>query len=559
MFAICAFLVGNALADSISAGDQPLLTDVKVAVLEHTIRWGSNYDATETIQLNLDVYEHQARKAAAYGAQLMVTPEYGITGYPGGDREWWWPFGTDIPEHTGHLNPCEDRVIPLPNVLRRLSCMAKQYKLAIVASLIDMKDCSRNMSYPGCRSSRDGWLLLNTDVVFDSDGVFLAKYHKTNKWGEHPVDAPADCKAVTFTPRAIALTFGLFTCADLIHSWPTLHLVSQGVRHFAMPLGWTNEMNQFQPLGWLQSWSRMNNVSLLAANARDKGKETGSGIFSRGEVVSTAYSITGELDELLLSSIPRLPPQESPPKVCPRSAGRAKIPQHSWSTVRLDMTPGVHIASRCSVSEDGEENPLCCELHYEVTATGDDGGGYVLAVLNGRDAAPGIAPWIAQTCAVLPCVEKRIAPDGNAYTYSEFLDYFGRHDGQEQWRRSLPADQKSCLEYPARRVAQKGIQSFGGFAALKLRGNFSSTTTVFPILMAGPQRLLPTSKLSNCESTQGRCVQFKGPFAAELFQLQLYGRLFMKDEGYPKCACGNRNVETWTASDGIENAHVEFL
>lgn len=285
------------------------------------------------------------------------------------------------------------------------------------------------------------------------------------------------------------------------------------------------------------------NVTLLAANAREKGKETGSGIFSQGEVVSKAYSINGELDELLLSSIPRLPPQESPPKVCPRPAGQLKIPQHSWSTVRLDMTPGVHNASRCSVAEYGAENPLCCVLQYEVATTGDDDGGYVLAVLNGRDAAPGIAPWVAQTCAVLPCVEKRIAPDGHAYTYAEFLKFFGRDDGQERWRRALPADQQSCLEYPARRIAERGIQSFGGFAALKLRGNFSSATTVFPVLLAGPERLLPTSNLIDCEPMNGKCVQFKGLFAAELFQLQLYGRLYMKDEGYPKCACGDRSVE----------------
>lgn len=295
------------------------------------------------------------------------------------------------------------------------------------------------------------------------------------------------------------------------------------------------------------------NVSLLAANARDMGKETGSGIFSSGEVISKAYSLNGELDELLLSSIPRLPLQESPPKACPRSDGYSKIPQHSWSMVRLNMTPGVHVTSQCSVAEFGAENPVCCELRYEATAIGDDGMGYVLAVLNGQDAATGITPWVAQTCSVLPCVEmdKHIALDGHAYTHAEFLDWYGVHEGQELWERSA---QQACLSYPAERIAKHGIQSFGGFASLELTGNFSNAATVFPILLAGPERVLPTAQLSDCQSTQGRCVQFKGPLAAELFQLQLYGRLYTKDQGYPKCDCSGNSVEQRLVVDAIEDA-----
>lgn len=279
-------LVGLALGLAAAGGDRAVEErSFTAAVLEHTHVLGSSPDVT--ISLNLDLYQKAVEKAARLGAQLLVTPEYGITGYPGSDRIAWFAYAADVPEVT------EPRVdlcarwsggAAVPRIVGRLSCMAREHRLALVASVIDRKDCARSPSYPGCDGSRDGSLLFNTDVVFDSDGALLAKYHKANLWGEYAIDAASDCRAVTFTPRALNVSFGVFTCADLIHAWPALHLVRLGVRHFVMPLAWSNEMAQMQAEGWLQSWSRVANATLLAANARSRGTETGSGIFSRGEV-----------------------------------------------------------------------------------------------------------------------------------------------------------------------------------------------------------------------------------------------------------------------------------
>jgi predicted amidohydrolase len=104
--------------------------------------------------------------------------------------------------------------------------------------------------------------MYNVDVVFDTDGTFLAKYRKLNLWGESYMSVPQNCPIASFQTGNI--TFGLFTCADLIYSYPALSLVEQGVKasadqscresltpnpasqNFIMPAAWSDEMAQMQ-------------------------------------------------------------------------------------------------------------------------------------------------------------------------------------------------------------------------------------------------------------------------------------------------------------------------
>jgi len=379
------------------------------------------------------------------------------------------------------------------------------------------------------------------------------------------VDAGVDCRAVTFRPKHFDVDFGVFTCADIIHSWPVLDMVSKGIRHFVMPLAWTNEMSQMQPLGWMQSWSRIMNVTLLSANCRDEGKETGSGIFSRGDAIAKAYSLSGEPDQLLVAPLPKLPHEELPPKPCPAPGGSESVSDDPWLTVQLDMSPGAHTTRACSKFHEAAMNPLCCELAYE--AKSEHGYGYVLAILNGKDEAEGITPWVAQTCAVLPCqeqrevddgymythqefldwygdegeeewasAERRLAEDGNAYSHAEFLDFFGASEGQQRWDIALRLGAgEECMTYPTETMAQEGATAFGEFISLDLQGNFSSEVTIFPIVLAGRDRLQSSEILQI--TSAGRRAVFSGSDAKELIQLQLYGRLYSRDKGYSKCPC----------------------
>lgn len=68
------------------------------------------------------------------------------------------------------------RFAPTP-VLERLSCMARNNSIYVVANIGDKKSC--NSSDPSCPS--DGRYQYNTDVVFDSEGKLVARYHKVKR------------------------------------------------------------------------------------------------------------------------------------------------------------------------------------------------------------------------------------------------------------------------------------------------------------------------------------------------------------------------------------------
>lgn len=59
-------------------------------------------------------------------------------------------------------------------VQERLSCLAKENSIYIVANIGDKKPC--NTTDPQC--PRDGRYQYNTNVVFDSEGRLTARYHK---------------------------------------------------------------------------------------------------------------------------------------------------------------------------------------------------------------------------------------------------------------------------------------------------------------------------------------------------------------------------------------------
>jgi len=489
-----------------------------VAVLEHEPLLGKS--ANETIQLNLDAYCSWAKEASRRGAKLLVTSEYGITGYnPAADRATYMKLSVDLPPtpENPDLNrwvPCRSGSAAAPEPLRRLSCMAKESKIAIVASLVDRTDCRGHPDWPSCQPSRDGFLLFNTNVVLDSDGAYLARYHKVNLWGESWMDASTSRQLATFTPKEIGVKFGLFTCADVIYSWPALHLVEQGVRHFAMPLAWSNEMAQMQPLGWVQSWSRVANATLLASNQWSRGIMSGSGIFSQGDVRASTYELDRTSDGLVVAPLPVLPDAPPapgavipPPAPAPAAAATASARPGASALVApapgpatsggpseggfawtwLDMSPGPRTARVCAA-----RGGLCCEVHY---AASEPGAGFVVAVLQGLDGmpgVPGVLPWTAEVCAVLPC------STGTA----------------------------DCMTYPTQAL-ESGPSVFGTFEWLRLRTNMSSDAKLYPVALAWPERLLPRSMLRWDAEAAELAVGSLG--TTQLVSLEIYGRRFSRD------------------------------
>uniref|UniRef100_A0A7M4FU94 Vascular non-inflammatory molecule 2-like n=1 Tax=Crocodylus porosus TaxID=8502 RepID=A0A7M4FU94_CROPO len=123
---------------------------------------------------NIDVLEVAIKEAAQQGAHIIVTPEDGIYGW-NFTREALYPYLEDIPDPQVNWIPCTNpqRFAPAP-VQERLSCLARNNSIYVVANMGDKKPC--NCSDPKC--PRDGYYQYNTNVVFDSQGKLVARYHK---------------------------------------------------------------------------------------------------------------------------------------------------------------------------------------------------------------------------------------------------------------------------------------------------------------------------------------------------------------------------------------------
>ena len=248
-----------------------------------------------TLALNVLLSSNVAEEAASRGADILVLPEYGLSGF-GSGRDAWVPFLEQLPQppNGAAAVPCNTpEEYKLAPSLVGLSCAAREHAIAIVANIGDLIYCDADPGYPGCDSSRDGRLQFNTAIAFDSEGRYVAKAHKQNLWGEAEYfDEPANCPLSSFqiTSRmGVAVDFGLFTCADLIYEFPPTGLLKEGLLNFVAPMAWSDEMAQMQALPSYQAWSLAKCINLVATNHRGPSM-SGSGAFSCGRVLAATFS-----------------------------------------------------------------------------------------------------------------------------------------------------------------------------------------------------------------------------------------------------------------------------
>ena len=380
----------------------------KIAVVEHRVilPCGSGSCGAQTKEANVGAFASYAANASRLGAQIAVFPEYGITGASSYPRSAWVSGGytETFPGATGteRVVPCDSSSASgafsaAPSV-RALSCAARRSSIAIVANLAE---------YDGTSG-----LMYNTDVVFDTDGTFIATYRKQNLYGEREMSTPLTprCAEVTFN-TTFGVRFGLFTCADLIYAQPAVRLlqappVGAGVRHFVMPTSWSNVDAQMQVSGYAQGWSLLagSGTSLAMANGRQDNAESGSGIWSGGVPLAYAYdtrsSATGqvlvaEVAESVAdgaAEVAEVAEAIAPlPAAAPRLAANLSrgTTRGDWSFVPLSA------GKLCSPSG------LCCSA----TVGGDTEAShdaFVIAVVDGVDGSGGTS-WSAHGCAILPC------------------------------------------------------------------------------------------------------------------------------------------------------------
>ena len=313
-------------------------------------------EAVQYMMYNLLSYEHYMEAGREEGVQIMVFPEDGLYGYFFLTRDQLFPFLEEIPDpHTQPGIPCGDASFSDRPILSRLSCLAQKYEMALVVNMGDKQKCENSSTDDDCPPN--GWYQYNTNVAFDSDGSLIGRYHKTHVYSAEKeiFDVPHPTPHITFN-TSFGVTFGTFTCYDILFCDPPLELLNMGIRNFIFPTYWGNSYPFYTSVGFQQGWSWRTGSNFLAANLHFPNKEsfvvdiglyaTGSGVYSRGSVA--ASYISGEnfspaTGQLLMAAIPKDPSLSSVPPITRPESQRGSEGQgrrvDAWNSATGDQEP----------------------------------------------------------------------------------------------------------------------------------------------------------------------------------------------------------------------------
>ena len=392
------------------------------------------------------------------GAQIVVFPEDGIIGAAYTTRESVLPYLEEIPDISKSkelVNPCAQSGFGHRPILRNLSCLARRFKTVLVANMGDVQSCT---GQPNCPS--DGRYQLNTNVIFETDGTLIAKYHKQNLYGPEKkyFDAGDPSSCVTFR-TSFGVTFGTFTCYDLLYSEPGNCLLEKGVQNFVLPTAWGNVFPFYVSIGVQQSWSLKHSINFLAANQHLTVPTvyygSGSGIYSSGssKYFISSYSLFESVRKVIIADIPMTPSQTSFKQngtvLDVSNIGMEGSRELTFKRL-TNLSAGI---IQISMSDDKMlQRSLQCTLEYSVESAGSNDF-YALGVYIG--VRPDDATFGYAVCSLVRC-NTDLASCGNPV---------------------------------------KGYGADTVFDTLKLSGTFPSTSTVYATAFQSGLKLLSPSQM----------------------------------------------------------------
>lgn len=219
------------------------------------------------------------------------------------------------PKHE-QCKPCNEKDFENRPILTKLSCLAKENGIFVVANMFDRQNCEFTQacdakSIESCTENinecpDDGNFYYNTNVVFNREGELVARYYKRHLYFEAELKSPDFPENVYFETD-----FGNFTtviCFDLIFKDSVDAVKKPDVANLAYPTYWMNHVPfLFFASSFQQAFAMTNKINLLAANVHDPRTGTlGSGIYS-GDKGALIYTNTPNgHTKLLISNVPKI-------------------------------------------------------------------------------------------------------------------------------------------------------------------------------------------------------------------------------------------------------------
>lgn len=188
---------------------------------------------------------------------------------------------TIVPDGVNKTVPCNSTE-DFEDYLKRLSCAAANHSSYLVVNLKEKAICTPETQATigdkrPCSSS--GYNLYNTDVAFDRNGAVVSRYRKYNLFGERSLNTTITPDVSTFTTD-YNVTYGMFTCFDILFETPALALTRQNVNNIIFPTMWFSELPFLTALQAQQMFAVATNVNFLSSGANSPVRGSGgTGIF----------------------------------------------------------------------------------------------------------------------------------------------------------------------------------------------------------------------------------------------------------------------------------------
>uniref|UniRef100_UPI00398F2224 biotinidase n=1 Tax=Pristiophorus japonicus TaxID=55135 RepID=UPI00398F2224 len=370
---------------------------------------------------NLDIYQEQVLAAHKRGAKIIVFPEDGLYGF-NFSRDSVFPYLEPMPDPTvTKWNPClHPTAFDNTEVLHRLSCMAKNSSMYLIANMGERQPC--NHSDHGCPS--DGRYQFNTNVVFDAEGALIAKYHKQNLFFEVAFNTPKTVQHVIFN-TSFAGSFGIFTCFDILFYEPTVSLIENyGVKQIIFTTAWFNLLPLLSAVEFQQAFATAFSINLFAANLHHpEYNMTGSGIYTPSDSLYY-YNMENNKGKLLVAEVPVIAPSNvhslemSKPQITSPFIERNIGPLTSDDSGSIFHTMMMY-DNYTFISVTGKKgnlqvcsNILCCHVAYERGNT--TSSLYALGVFDGFHTRAAI--FYLQVCALVKCAGSSYDTCGQSVT-----------------------------------------------------------------------------------------------------------------------------------------------
>uniref|UniRef100_A0A6G1SN41 Pantetheinase n=1 Tax=Aceria tosichella TaxID=561515 RepID=A0A6G1SN41_9ACAR len=405
-------------SETIGTNPSPKYNCLRVAVVEYSRIDGA--DCKKITQANLDAYEEIVRIAQKNGAKMILFPEDGILM---GTARGIAPCLEEIPDPdklTEDFNPClqPNRFNqPFP-ILNKLSCLARDHGLYLIANYGTKEKKTRNASQNGIDdapeedSSKDEYLMLNTDVIFDPTGTLIRRYRKWNPFTETEIFAKAPKLEHVYFDTDYG-RFGVFTCFDMIFKEPAVELVERFHIDTALfPTWWFDELPLLTAVQIQDGWSATNQVNLLGSNILKPSRGSlGSSIFSVNNSVYVAPEQYKNNDQvrktkILLGTIQtrhkgHVCEGGFDPKIVEIDTN-INYDKYKNKNYKLHATDVVQVLDE--KDEDTKtacSDQVCCTVQFKLDQSNVKGSMEGKLVLFVRDGPrPGFYQWYEQVCAI---------------------------------------------------------------------------------------------------------------------------------------------------------------